>query len=122
MENYDYVKAQIIRDFNTFSGWELESLFKAILAESKQFNRIGGYWNAKGKNEIDIVAINDIEKKALIAEVKRNAQKYNANLLIQKSQELIQKMKLQNYDISYQGLSLDNLEDVMDKFMLRVTS
>jgi thiamine monophosphate synthase len=59
-----------------------------------------------------------MEKKVLIAEVKRNAQKYNANLLIQKSQELLQKMKLQNYQISYQGLSLDNLEEVMDNMAI----
>ncbi|MCL1080141.1 DUF234 domain-containing protein [Parashewanella spongiae] len=29
------------------------------MMESNQFDRIGGYWDSKGKNEIDIVAIND---------------------------------------------------------------
>jgi AAA+ ATPase superfamily predicted ATPase len=114
MDNYAYVHAHLARDFETYSGWELEGLFKAVLAESGQFNQIGGYWDPKGKNEIDIVAINELEKKVLIAEVKRNPRKYNPNTLIEKSQELIKKMKLHNYEIHYKGLSLENLEDVMD--------
>lgn len=116
MGNYDYILEHIERDFSTFSGWELESLFKAILAESKRFNKIGSYWNTKGTNEIDIVAINDLNKNVLIAEVKRNQDRYNENKLIDKAQELIRKMNLHGYEISYRGFSLDNLEHVMDEF------
>jgi hypothetical protein len=36
------------------------------------YNLIGNYWEAGNKNEIDIVAVNDFSKTALIAEVKRN--------------------------------------------------
>lgn len=116
MGNYDYIKEHIERDFKTFSGWELESLFKAILAESKRFNKIGSFWNAKGTNEIDIVAINELKKTVLIAEVKRNQDRYNENKLVEKAQELIRKMNLHGYEISYRGFSLDNLLEVMDEF------
>jgi AAA+ ATPase superfamily predicted ATPase len=116
MENFEYIKAHIDRDFNTFSGWQLEGLFKSILAESKRFNKIGSYWNTKGKDEIDIVAVNELEKKALIAECKRQQSKYDEKILIAKSQSLISKMKLQNYEIAYRGFSLDNLEEVMIEF------
>lgn len=117
MDNFDYIKAHIERDFNTFSGWQLEGLFKAILAESKRFSKIGGYWDTKGKDEIDIVAINELEKTVLIAECKRQQSKYNETALIAKSQSLISKMKLQKYEITYRGFSLDNLEEVMEEFM-----
>lgn len=116
MENFEYIRKHIDRDFDTFSGIELESLFKAILAESKQFSQIGGYWNSNGKDEIDVVAINELDKRVLIAEVKRNHNKYNQNVLIAKAQSLISKMKLQKYNVIYRGFSLDNLEEVMQEF------
>jgi AAA+ ATPase superfamily predicted ATPase len=119
MDNFDYVKAHIERDFTTFSGIQLEGLFKAILAESKQFSQIGGYWTPKGDDEIDIVAINALNKQALIAEVKRNYDKYNQNKLVAKAQSLIAKMKIESYEISYRGFSLDNLESVMQEFKPR---
>ncbi|RLV58307.1 ATP-binding protein [Parashewanella curva] len=117
MENYAYIRRHIARDFETYSGWELESLFEAILMESNQFGRIGGYWDSKGKNEIDIVAINDLDKKILIVEVKRNQQKYKEAKLIEKSHDLLKKLKLKNYEITYRGFSLDNLIEVMDEFV-----
>ncbi|EGQ9284260.1 AAA family ATPase [Vibrio parahaemolyticus] len=116
MDNFDYIKSHIERDFKTFSGWQLEGLYKAILAESKMFNKIGGYWNPKGTDEIDIVAINDLEKKVLIAECKRQQSRYDEAGLVAKSQSLISKMKLHNYEIMYRGFSLDNLDDVMKEF------
>ncbi len=50
MENHGYIRRNIERDFEVHSGVALESLFKAVLIESKQFGRIGGYWDAKGYN------------------------------------------------------------------------
>ncbi len=116
MENYGYIRRNIERDFEVHSGVELESLFKAILIESKQFGRIGGYWNAKGHNEIDIVAINDLNKEVLIAEVKRKQKRYSEAKLIEKSHHLLKKLNLKGYNIVYRGFSLDNLTDVMHEF------
>lgn len=117
MENYDYIRRHIERDFEVYSGHELESLFKAILVESKQFGRIGGYWDAKGHNEIDIVAINDLDKHILIAEVKRRQKRYSEAALIEKSYDLLNKLNLKGYHVSYRGFSLDNLSDVMDEYL-----
>lgn len=119
IENYEYIRKFVDRDFETYSGLELESLFRAIIAESKLFGRIGSYWDAKGQNEIDIVAINDFEKKILIAEVKRQQKNYSKAKLIEKSQSLLKNLKLKNYDVTYEGFSLDNLVEVMDLFNQR---
>ncbi|AWB66275.1 ATPase [Saccharobesus litoralis] len=119
MDNFDYIKAHIKRDFSTFSGLQLEGLFKAILAESNQFNQIGSYWNNKGRDEIDIVAINKLDKIVLIAEVKRNQSKYDEAKLIGKAQGLLAKMNLSEHKVSYRGFSLDNLEQVMEEFKPR---
>ncbi len=37
----------------------------------KQYSSIGTWWERGNQNEIDIVAVNDLEKKVLFAEVKR---------------------------------------------------
>lgn len=116
MENFDYIKKVINRDFNTFSGIELESLFEAILIESKQFNRIGSYWDKKGENEIDIVAIDDFDKRILIVEVKRQAKRYNPNQLLLKSANLLSKLKLNDYDIDHACFSLDNLDEILSRY------
>ncbi|MCE2570658.1 ATP-binding protein [Motilimonas eburnea] len=116
MENYDYIRRYIARDFDVYSGLELENLFTAILVESKQFGKIGGYWDAKGHNEIDIVAINDLDKKVLIAEVKRQQKRYSETKLIEKSHQLLQKMNLKGYQLEYRGFSLDNLVTVMEEY------
>jgi len=114
MENFDYIKKVIKRDFETFSGLDLEALCEAILIESKQFNRIGSYWDNKGENEIDIVAINDLDKRLLIVEVKRQSKHYEHNKLVIKSVGLLAKLKLQNYRVEYQCFSLDKLDEVLD--------
>ncbi|MEZ9468047.1 ATP-binding protein [Vibrio breoganii] len=118
MENYEYIRRYIERDFSVYSGLELESLYSAILIESKQFGNIGGYWDAKGHNEIDIVAINDLDKKVLIAEVKRQQKRYSEIKLIEKSHGLLKKLNLKGYEIEYRGFSLDNLVEVMEEYQV----
>jgi len=107
IENFDFVKEIVKRDFNTYAGKFLEKYFKEKLILSKKYSLIGSYWERGNQNEIDIVAINELEKTALIAEVKINKNKVNLNLLKQKAQKLEQ--KLNGYKIEYVGFSLHDL-------------
>ncbi|MDP5131972.1 MAG: AAA family ATPase [Paraglaciecola sp.] len=116
IENFDFIRQIINRDFDTYSGKQLENLFKAILAESKQFNQIGSYWDSKGEDEIDIVAIDDLNKKILIAEVKRQSRKYSETKLIMKSKSLLQQLNRQSYEVSFRGFTLDNLDEVLTEY------
>lgn len=59
------------------------------------------------KNEIDIVAINDVEKSLLIAEAKRQPQNINMNKLKQKAEKLV--TRFADYKIKYKGYSLQDL-------------
>lgn len=45
--NFDYIRQILKRDFNTFSSNQLEDLFRTLLSDSGQFNRIGAYWDNK---------------------------------------------------------------------------
>lgn len=107
IENYAYVKAIIQADWSTFVGRVLETYFIEVFKESKQYNIIGQYWERDNQNELDLVAINEREKRAVIAEVKLNPKRINQAILPQKAARLT--AMLSDYDISYQGLSLKDL-------------
>jgi len=105
--NLAYVVSIVQRDYATFSGKLLEKYFIEQLASQKKYNTIGTYWERGNKNEIDLVAINDINKTLLFAEVKRNPSKIDLNLLKTKSTQL--KKQFHGYQIKYMGLSLENM-------------
>ncbi len=108
IENFDYVKSIIKADFDTFSGRFLEKYFVEKFKNSKQFNLIGNYWERGHQNEIDIIAVNEREKIAIIAEVKLSAKRISIYDLECKAQVLTN-TQLSGYKIVYQGLSLDNM-------------
>ena len=106
--NFDYLKNIAKNDFSTYSGKILEKYFTEKMILTNQFSEIGVYWEQNNNNEIDIVAVNEIEKKAVIAEVKLNKSKISMNILHLKAVKLVEN-NLQNYDIDYQALSLENM-------------
>jgi len=107
IESFERLKTIIKRDFSTFKGKFLEKLFIEQLKAKQIYTQIGHYWEKGNKNEIDIVAVDEIDKKLLICEVKLSKKRLNLNKLILKSQKLIQKYK--NYKIEYKLLSLEDL-------------
>ena len=76
------------------------------MAASGLYNIVGSYWERGNHNEIDIVAINELEKSALIAEVKRNRANIRLSRLQEKAEKLRQQLK--GYDVRFDGFSLDD--------------
>jgi hypothetical protein len=107
--NFNYVRKIVDRDYETFSGIFLEKYFREKLALSGEYSEIGRYWSARNQNELDIVALDDYGKKALIAEVKRNKSKISIPRLKIQSSELI--AKLPGYKIEYAGFSMEDMID-----------
>ena len=105
--NFDYVRSIVERDYATFSGLILEKYFVEKMILSQKYSTIGTYWEKANQNEIDIVAINEMEKKALFAEVKRKKENINLNVLKEKSTKIAQ--SLPGYEISYQGFSIEDM-------------
>ena len=106
--NYAFLQQIIQRDFSTYSGEWLERLFQEQLAKTEKYNIIGNYWQAGNKNEIDIVAVNELDKTVLIAEVKRNPKCIRINQLEEKAKKL--KQQLKGYTFEHRGFSLDDLK------------
>jgi AAA+ ATPase superfamily predicted ATPase len=104
---FDALKQIIERDYATFSGKILERYFREKLLETGKFTRIGSYWDRTGQNEIDLIAVNELNKTAVIAEIKRNEQHIRYNALKEKAESMLAKTGgLKGYSVEYQGLSL----------------
>lgn len=105
--NLLYLKDIIQRDYNTYSGKILEKYFVEQLKLQNKYNIIGTYWERGNQNEIDIVAINDLEKRVLIVEVKRNSNQIQIEKLKEKSGHFIKQFK--NYSMEYRGYSINDM-------------
>jgi uncharacterized protein len=107
MGNLNYIKEMVYRDYATFSGKTLEKYFVDKLKSEMKYNAVGTYWERNNQNVIDIVAVNDLEKEVLFAEVKRNSDKINVDVLVQKSQKLVSNFK--GYRFIYKGFSMRDM-------------
>jgi hypothetical protein len=105
--NFEYLKAIVERDFPSFSGIFLERYFIEKLALSGEWSEIGSYWESGFQNQIDIVALNHLTKKALFVEIKRNEQKYSEALLISKTVNLAKQLK--GYSLEFRNFSLKDM-------------
>ena len=72
------------RDFDSFSGYALERYFTAKLAEERRCTRIGGWWDRKGENEIDIVSEDEVAGTLGFFEVKVDSSRFDSALLEEK--------------------------------------
>lgn len=110
IENYESVKTIINRDYETFSGLMLERYFRRVLIERQAYTRIGGWWDRKGENEIDIVAENELDEEATFFEVKRKSDNIDMKVLENKAAAFLRATgEFKGYKISYKGLSMDDM-------------
>jgi len=93
--------------YSQFTGKTLEYYFHALYMQTENYTRIGNWWNRKGENELDMVAINEFSKQAVIAEIKRNSKKLDLAELQRKVSEL--PSDFANYQIELRLLSLEDM-------------
>jgi len=105
--NYKYLQAVVKRDFDTYTGLFLEKYFREKIALSGDYTAIGNYWEKGNRNEIDIVAIDDMNNKVLIAEVKMKKTSFRPSVLRESARNLVN--KLGDYQIEYRSFSLDGI-------------
>jgi AAA+ ATPase superfamily predicted ATPase len=107
LRNFVQLRRLIDRDFTTYSGWLLERLIRQQLVESQQFTAIGQYWQRNGENEIDLIALNDLDQTAIIGEVKLQADRVDLNALKRKTGAI--KKHLRKYAVEYRAFSLQDI-------------
>ena len=107
MGKYDLLKQTILNQYEQYSGLILEKYFRQKYREEENITMMGQFWNSKGENEIDLIAINDMDKSVLIAEIKRNSNKINIQELKAKGEIL--KKNLSEYNFTYKAISLKDM-------------
>jgi AAA+ ATPase superfamily predicted ATPase len=107
MGKFDLLKLYILNNYEQYSGLLLEKYFRQKFAEEETITAIGNFWDSKGENEIDLIALNDFDKTATIAEIKRKSKKISLQTLAMKT-AAIQK-QLAKYEVSLAALSLNDM-------------
>lgn len=107
MGKHELLREYIVQNYEQYSGLMLEKYFREKLSETERITAIGSYWDNKGENEIDLIAINDLDKTGIVAEVKRNPKKINIELLKVKAKS-IQK-ELGKYQVEAVGFSMKDM-------------
>jgi AAA+ ATPase superfamily predicted ATPase len=110
-ENFTQLKTIVKRDYDSFAGVQLEQLYREIFKETGRFVSIGRYWERGNKNEIDIVALDEINKELWLCEVKTNADKLSLNEVIHKSQKLTSQFS--DHTPIYKLLSVDTIDEYL---------
>lgn len=107
---YGRLREIILRDYAVFSGKALEDYFMAKFAESGSYTKLGNWWDRKGENEIDIVAVDDIRREIDFYEIKRSGSRYDEEKLRRKAEAFL-KVSGQycDYGKNFAGLSLDDM-------------
>lgn len=108
-KNYQALIELVKRDYRGFAGLSLEQFFREQYIESGTFTRIGNYWERGNQNEIDLVAVNEIKRTAVIAEVKWQKKRVSIPRLELKAEKLI-KNHLGGYDLSFIALGLEDID------------
>lgn len=111
IKNFTLLREIMERDYATFSGTMLERYFRLRMEESHRFRDIGSWWQRKkGKeaNEIDLIGIFAEEKKAFVAEVKRQRRNYDHKEFMAKI-EFLKATVLPQYEIIPRLLTLEDM-------------
>ena len=81
---FSLLKSNITNNYEGFTGRTLERYFQDKVMESEQFTQVGNWWDRKGQNEIDLIAINEFDHTGIVAEIKRNPHKISMSKLQEK--------------------------------------
>lgn len=110
MHRYEELRGVAERDYAVFSGGSLELFFRREIAEETRCTRLGGWWDRKGENEIDIVVDNEFEETIEFVEIKRDASRISLSDLKQKTEAFFaKKPNLRSRTVSFAGLSVEDM-------------
>lgn len=88
---YEALRAKVSKDFDAFCGFALERYFFWKFVEEAGYTRLGGWWDRKGENEIDLVCEDESANRLDVYEVKRDLARYDAQALRRKAERLLEK-------------------------------
>ena len=106
-QQFALLRRHLAEGYEHFSGRTLEQYFQTQAIENGRYTRIGNWWDRKGENEIDLLALNEFDHTGLAAEVKRNPSKIDLAALERKVHAL--PSPFAHYSLTLRGLSLEDM-------------
>ncbi len=104
---FNELRSLVARDIDAFSGYALERYFFWKFAEDTTYTRMGGWWDRKGENEIDLVCEDSIRGRLDFYEVKRDGRHLDLAALKAKTEAFYAKNPdMRNLASDCKGLSL----------------
>lgn len=108
--SHNRLKELVKRDWNVFSGQMLERYFRQKFAEQRKWTRIGSWWDRKGECEIDLVAEDEMSRKAVFAEVKHDGGRISMYTLREKASAFMRATgQFKDYSLTFKSLSLEDM-------------
>ena len=107
---FDELRTLVKRDLNVFCGYSLERYFYWKFVEETSYTRMGGWWDRKGENEIDLVCDDEFAGKLVFYEVKVSSERIDLKALKAKAEAFFAKNPgLKDRKVSFRALSLKDM-------------
>jgi len=101
------LQSLVAKDIDAFSGYALERYFRWKFTEDTSYTRMGGWWDRKSENEIDLVCEDEINGRLDFYEIKRDAARIDLAALKAKTEAFFEKNPaLRSLESECRGLSL----------------
>ncbi len=108
--NPSAIVKEIEARYPTWAGRVLERLYRRHFRNLGLFTAVGPWWDKKGENEIDLVALNSTEKRIVFAEIKLNPAKIHLEELKKKATVFFfYNPHFAAFECSFMGLSTKEL-------------
>lgn len=112
--NWAALRSVCFNALEQYTGRTLEDWYHDLIGSSPNWTRIGRWWDRKGLNEIDLIALNELSHHITIYEIKRNPKKVDLAVMAVKAKafrEASQKELKKYPEPRLLGLSLEMLLD-----------
>lgn len=96
------------QNYEQFTGRTLEQYFQTQTMETGQYTLAGNWWDRKGENEIDMIALNEFDHTGMAAEIKRNPREISLTTLQDKVNSLPSK-SFGDYTLTLRVLSIEDM-------------
>lgn len=107
MGKSELLKELINQGYDRFSGLMLERYFRQLYAEKERVTEVGHWWDKSGENEIDLIAVEKLDKRVTVGEVKRNERKISLQTLEDKFANI--RPHFRGYEVQFVALSLGDM-------------
>lgn len=110
LRRFDELRSLVKRDLNVFCGYALERYFLWKFIEGTSYTRMGGWWDRKGENEIDLVCDDEFANKIVFHEVKIDPKRIGLSSLKEKAIAFFDKNpELKGRKVSFRSLSVKDM-------------